>query len=113
MFTAYRTWRKKNPEMAREMGIYKGLRTVAHSPERGIDVDSMEIPCPRGINCKRCREGRGGYTFRWFSCLWLEYYEDYRRDRTWLPGDLEGTRATDVEDCSGEIISSHGHLIVS
>ena len=111
MLQAYKVWRKKNPEMARELGIHQGLPTVAHSPELGIDAASMEIPCPRGISCKRCREERGGYTFRWFSCLWLEYYEHCRRDYTWLPGDLEGIRATDIRDCSGEIISSCGHLI--
>ena len=116
MLQAYNEWRHKNPAMAKELGLDKGLPTINHCPE----LDSpdmcmnnvMEIPCPRGDNCWRCRERRPGYTFRWFSCLWLEEYKSWRRDCTWLPGDAEGYRETRIEDCRGEIVSSRGHLVV-
>ena len=114
MLQAFQKWRSSNPDMAKELGLVDGLPTIHHCP--GVpfpDVRVIEIPCPRGVSCKRCREGRTGYTFRWFSCLWLGSYKSWRQDGTWLPGDPEGYRATQgFQDFSGEILSSHGHLVV-
>ena len=114
MFSAFQEWRSANPDMAKELGLVNGLPTINDCPEVPFpDARVIEIPCPRGMSCRRCREGRTGYTFRWFSCLWLDNYTSWRRDRTWLPGDPEDYRTTrGFQDFSGEILSSRGHLVV-
>ena len=69
---AFNHWRENNPELAQQLGLVGGLPVIVHCPEFGSVEDKMiEMPCPRGNSCKRCSEGRSGYTFRWFSRLWL------------------------------------------
>ena len=47
------------------------------------------IPCIRGIHCNRCRNGIGGYEFRWLSPLWSPMYVKNARKGSWLPGKSE------------------------
>ena len=50
MLHALQAWSSANPDMAKELGLEKGLPTINHCPS----LDSpdmkkvMEIPCPRG-----------------------------------------------------------------
>ena len=107
--------RATDPDLSLELQLIEGLPIVNHCPEvPSPDWELIDIPCPRGTICKRCREGRAGYTFRWFSVLWLDRYLYWRRDGTWLPGDPEGYRATRLgqRGFEGEILSSRGHLVV-
>ena len=113
MRTAFVTWRESNPELAQQLGLAAGLPIIIHSPEVGpTEIDMVEIPCPRGARCKICSKGRMGYTFRWFSSLWLELYMQLRRDDTWLPGDPEGVRVTPLRAGSiGELVDEKGHAV--
>ena len=114
MLSAYQSWRAANPEMAKQMGLDKGLPTINHCPDAFPfpKAGVIEVRCPRGMSCKRCSEGRAGYTFRWFSCLWLDSYKSWRAPGTWLPGDPEGYRVTrGLRDFSGEILNSRGLLV--
>ena len=90
-----------------------GLPIIIHFPEFGsMEDDMVEIPCPRGTRCKRCSEGRAGYTFRWFSSLWLEGYMQLRRDDTWLPGYPEGVRVTPLPGgFIGELLDAKGYEV--
>ena len=115
MLQAFQEWRATDPELSLELQLSEGLPVVNHSPEvPAPDWELIDIPCPRPLFCQRCREGRAGYTFRWFSVLWLDRYLYWRRDGTWLPGDPEGYRTTlrGQRGFEGEILSSRGHLVV-
>ena len=101
--------------MAEELGLVAGLPIIMHGLQEDIpeaDGALIEVPCPRGRRCWRCRIGKAGYTFRWFSCLWLDDYKRFRKDGTWLPGDPEGHRAMrDAAGFVGEILNSRGELV--
>ena len=115
MRQAFFVWRENSPELAQQWGFVDGLPVIVHCPEIPTPDDKLiEIPCPRGNSCKRCSEGRSGYTFRWFSRLWLVTYMHWRRDGTWAPGDPEGYRVTPrvLGGFSGELLDSRGNLIV-
>ena len=115
MLQAFQEWRATDPDLSLELQLVEGLPVVNHCP--GVpspDWELIDIPCPRGTICKRCREGRAGYTFRWFSVLWLDRYLYWRRDGTWLPGDPEGSRVIPRGHPTfwGEIIDWKGNLLV-
>ena len=117
MLSAFDEWRSANPDMAEELGLVAGLPTIMHGNQEDIpgpDAALIEVPCPRGARCWRCRIGKAGYTFRWFSCLWLDSYMDKQRQGSWLPGDPEGYRITfpGQRGFRGEILSSRGHMVV-
>ena len=112
MHAAFDEWRSANPDMAQELGLVDGLPTIVHNTVFPTLDMIIPIPCPRGMSCDRCGTGRAGYTFRWFSCLWLDDYKRFRKDGTWLPGDPEGHRAMrDAAGFVGEILNSRGELV--
>ena len=67
---------------------HETLPTVVHWHSQ-LELKVNEKICEE-TGCERCRTGRGGYQFRWYSPLW---YTDYLRGRTredsWKLGDPE------------------------
>ena len=116
MVLAFKDWRSKNPKLAEVLGLVDGLPIIEHCPAMPLSVpDNLkEVPCPRGKNCWRCSSRKSGYTFRWFSLLWLDDYKALRGPGTWLPGDAEGVRTTLLGEYGfqGEIITGRGQLVV-
>jgi hypothetical protein len=70
---------------------YGYLKMVSH---KMIDCGGTRLTPPAvreeecsAPECQRCREGRGGYQFRWYSPLWEEVYVRLARPGAWMPGD--------------------------
>ena len=116
MALAFKDWRSKNPKLAEVLGLVDGLPIIEHGRQIELSVPDKfkPVPCPRGENCWRCSSRKSGYTFRWFSLLWLDGYKDLRGPGSWLPGEAEGVRTTLLGEYGfqGEIINGRGQLVV-
>lgn len=72
-----------------DLGCEGRLTSVDHGtlavPTGGV----LSVRCPRPQECRRCVEGRSGYTFRWASALWFHKYCELARPNAWK-GSEEG-----------------------
>ena len=91
MYSAYQECLVVSPGISRYLGFKGHLTFIEHDAERlgnpagAPQMDVRITPCPeRG--CQRCVQGRGGYTFRWYSPLWDSSYCRHARPGAWLPG---------------------------
>ena len=112
MIKAYQKWCRENPAEVMQLGLDEGLPIICHYPTFKLaEPGVFKTDCPRGGLCKRCHEERGGFTFRWFSRLWLEEYELLRGPGRWSPGVPEGFQRQHHPAFAGQVIDSQGYLV--
>jgi hypothetical protein len=112
---AARNYYEKNPAAFWEMCEDK-LTEILHCVPLPVaeDMPITFVDCPGdGSWCTRCQENRSGYTFRWFSILWMEDYEKHRRIGTWAPGDPENTFRSPTSRFTGDLLNSKGERVKS
>ena len=51
-------------------------------PKKATTKGTFERPCT-DLGCERCRTGRGGYQFRWYSAMWYDEYVRNARVGAW------------------------------
>eukprot|EP00438_Fugacium_kawagutii_P022093 Skav219837 [mRNA] locus=scaffold859:193541:193897:+ [translate_table: standard] len=99
MLSAYIQWvgrelRRCNPEAYPEgTRVIVGeehhtLPTVMHWWDGMPSLKVNEKICTDSL-CERCRVGRGGYQFRWYSANWYKDYLKMKREDSWKRGDPE------------------------
>ena len=95
-YIAYELWFKKKlerhtlEEVLDLYGIGTCLPCIVHRPvEETPYFPYTAMKTCRGVDCSRCKQGRSGYTFRWFSPHWMKDYAENKRKDSWAPGDDE------------------------
>jgi hypothetical protein len=118
MFSAASQFRDKNWKMWNELQLEGNLSEVVHySPFNKLvphagPAWTNKVPCPHQDDgkCPRCNDGRGGYTFRWLSPMWVEAYRRQQSLYSWKPEEgvpdeiQEFDPISNVMDCRGIII---------
>jgi hypothetical protein len=116
MRLAARNYYQQNPAAFWEMCEDK-LTEIQHCgslPSLPVaeDMPITFVHCPGdGSWCTRCQNNLYGYTFRWFSILWMQDYEKLRRKGTWTPGDPENTFRSPISSFTGELLNSKGERV--
>ena len=91
MCVGYMEWvrkeRKKgrDPILLPEKRHYPYIFVIEGVTKNASGIDLPWSKCTT-INCERCRLGRNGYTFRWYSKKWEKTYMQHKREGTWAPG---------------------------
>ena len=97
-----------------QLELHGNLTMVVHNDRMGIERSTTAvnivrcIPCKRGICCNRCKNGEGGYEFRWLSPIWCPMYVKNANKGSWLPGKSETRWRRPVTCPSMRMISLHG-----
>ena len=84
MFIAYIDWFRSECLSGREPELLPERRHLPYQvwvDSSGVDLPW--IPC-QTVACNRCRIGRGGYKFRWYSQKWQEVYMHHKRPGSWV-----------------------------
>ena len=91
---------------------------IVHQPQFGrmAEPDLIYKMCPGGGPggwCPRCRDGKGGFVFRWYSVLWNDRYCELAAPHCWRPGQAEGYVLGDTygSPIVSQLASSTGHLL--
>ena len=78
-----------------QLELYGNLTVVVHRDVMGFEeaIHAADIVrcilCKRGMCCNRCKDGIGGWEFRWLSPIWSRKYVENARRGSWLPGKSE------------------------
>ena len=88
MMQATLDFRHRHPAQWDMMQLEKQLTCIEHchriTGETRIDPIGLKyIGCQGNDACARCREGRAGYTFRWYSLCWHDAYVAQARKGAW------------------------------
>lgn len=115
LHAAYK-FHEEHPEQWRQLGIGKELTMIHHVPTVPSDIQTLptvRIECPGADAwCKRCTEGRLGYTFRWYSVLWHDEYMRMKAPHAWRPGDPENIVPDETygPNFTGNLVNARGEL---
>ena len=93
MCIGYMHWVRKERKKGRDPIL---LPEIRHYPYifviEGVTVNASDVDLPWSkcttVNCERCRLGKNGYKFRWYSKKWEKTYMQHKREGTgtWAPG---------------------------
>ena len=91
MCVAYIRWIRKQHKKGEDPVLLPEIRHFPYDMGLGVELpcfsgtDLPWTPCATA-NCERCKVGKGGYKFRWYSKMWEKDYMKLRREGSWAPG---------------------------
>ena len=125
MIQAVEEFRCNNPAMWAQLGLEGQLTKVIHcrteiiGSEQDLDTSNQWtklITCPHESDgrCRRCAEGRSGYTFRWLSPFWADAYDRLRAKGSWAVGDPEHHSTVYLgQEFTGNLMLATGRITAS
>ena len=125
MIKAVEEFRCNNHAVWAQLELEGQLTKVIHCKPELIgsaqDLDTSNqwtklITCPHESDgrCRRCAEGRSGYTFRWLSPLWADAYVKKRAPGSWAVGDPEHHNTVYLgQEFAGNLMLSTGVIMDS